>query len=55
MDKIIVEHKVKKRICDELNVSYGSVYLALLGVRDTELCRRIREKALGLGGIEVSK
>jgi hypothetical protein len=55
MNEIIIRHKYKKRIKDELKTSYMTIRMALLGETDTKLSIRIREKALEMGGVEVVK
>jgi hypothetical protein len=55
MNEILIRHKVKKRIKNELDTTYPTVRLALLGETDTKLALRIREKALELGGVEIEK
>ena len=54
MYEILIKHKVKKQIKAELNTSYPSIRLALLGETDTDLARQIRKKAIELGGIEIT-
>lgn len=51
MKQILVDHKVKKQIVTEVGTTYNSVAMALLGVRDTDLTREIRKKAIQLGGV----
>jgi hypothetical protein len=53
MSEILLKHKAKKKIKTELNTSYPSIRLALLGETDSKLALRIREKALELGGVEI--
>jgi len=55
MKKIIIDHKAKKRIKDALNTSYPTIRLALVGGSDTDLAKRIRAKALELGGVEADR
>ena len=52
MNEILIKHKVKKQIKEDLNTSYPTIRLALLGETRTELAKRIRQKAIALGGIE---
>lgn len=53
MEKIIVDVGIKKQIKEELTVSYKTVSQALFGMTKTDLAKRIRAKALELGGVEV--
>jgi hypothetical protein len=55
MNEILLRYKTKKRIKDELNTSYPTIRLALLGETHTKLSARIRAKAIELGGIEIIK
>jgi hypothetical protein len=49
MNEILIRFKVKKRIKDELDTTYSTIRLALLGETDS-IAIRIREKALKLRG-----
>lgn len=53
MNEILIKHKSKKKIKESLNTTYPTIRLALLGDVDTDLAKRIRAKALELGGVEV--
>jgi len=53
MGEILVKHYMKKAIIDSLNTTYPTVRKALRGKGDTALIKKIREKALELGGVEV--
>lgn len=53
MNEILVTHNAKRQIKDELNTSYPTVRRALYGMTKTDLAKRIRAKALELGGVEV--
>jgi len=55
MNEIILKHKLKGEIKRELNTSYPTIRLALLGETNTDKAKTIREKALQLGGVEVEK
>jgi hypothetical protein len=55
MNEILIRFKMKKRIKDELDTTYPTIRLALLGETDTKLAMRIRERALELGGVEIEK
>lgn len=55
MNKIIVDIHVKKQLKTEIGCTYQTVKSALYGMTKTPKSKSIRQRALELGGIEVSK